>query len=142
MPAFENERREAFAQALVDGLPPLRASRQVGYRSRGNRARQRAAHPDMVRRLKEIVVERAGGKSRDVTSLIEVLVEGAQAAKALGSVQALTAMRGLVVEAARLKALLPDPPPPPDEIIPELSEAEWLEQYIYKPARLAAARDD
>ena len=144
MPAFENDRREAFAQALVDGVPPLRASRQVGYTSRGFRARERAAHPDMVRRLEEIVAERAGGRSRDVANLIEVLVAGAQIAKGVGSIPALTAMRGLVVEAARLKALLPTPPVY-HPIAPEMTEEEWLAMvggYTDIPAGEAAARGE
>jgi len=77
-------------------------------------------------RAAEIQTEAIGG-TRDLTPLINRMIQLSAQAAALNSAAALREAKDLLVEAARLKGLLPAPPPPPP--MPRMSREEWLAKY-------------
>jgi len=126
MTALFITRQEAFAQGLARGLIPDEAARQAGYKGEKKQARARAKHPKLVGRVQELKRERAWGGSRDMGALIDELMEAVQEARKLESAAAFVAVRGLIVEAARLKQMLPKPEEPFE---PPMTPAEWLEAF-------------
>ena len=71
-----------------------------------------------------------GRGSSDIGPLIDLLVELAEKAKEKPTAAALREARAMIVEAARLKALLPDAAKPAwAPPIPELDLDEWMARY-------------
>lgn len=137
MAAKGRSRGEAFAQALAGGASPGRAWAEAGYVGHGHRARRRAAHPSVTQRVAEIGREKTLA-AKDLTPVIEEMMRLATTAGELNTVAGLTAARGLLAEAARLKGLLPEPPWVPEEQFPrELSHEEWMAKYAHLGARNA-----
>lgn len=129
MAAMGKARAEAFAQALAGGASPGRAWTEAGYVGHEHRARGRAAHPTVTRRVAEIGREQTLA-AKDLTPVIEEMMRLAKEAGKLNTVAGLTAARGLLAEAARLKGLLPEPPWVPEApLIRTLSNDEWMAEY-------------
>ncbi len=130
MAALDNPRREMFAQALARGCGPSQAEREAGYSRCSKATRARVASKQIKDRLAQIGKERAGGNSPDIGPVIDKLMELANASADLKTAAAMVAARGFLVEAARLKGLLPAPAPPPRR---RLSNEEWLAEYAPEP---------
>ena len=126
MVALTIPRQEAFAQALAQGLNPDEAAQVAGYKGEKKQARARAKLPKFIKRVQELKHERAWGGSRDMGPLIDELMEAVREARKLDSAAAFVAVRGLIVEAARLKKLLPEPQPPPR---PQMTSEEWMRKF-------------
>ncbi|MDB5483121.1 MAG: hypothetical protein JWO83_4174 [Caulobacteraceae bacterium] len=126
MPALTIPRQEAFAQALAQSLSPDEAAQTAGCKGERKQARARAKLPKFVERVQELKHERAWGGSRDLGPLIDELMGAVQEARKLDSAAAFVAVRGLIVEAARLKKLLPEPQPPPR---PQMTPEEWMRKF-------------
>jgi hypothetical protein len=131
MAALTIARRELFAQGLAQGLSPDEAAVKAGYEGEKKQARKRALHPKVVERVEELRRLRAWGGSSDVGPLIDELMKTVQEARKLDTAAAFVAIRGLIVEAARLKQMLPetesDDPP-----CRELTREEWVEKFSPK----------
>ena len=136
MAAFEDERRERFAQGLARGAAASRAWEDAGYKRKGPRARAAAKRKDMVARVKEIIRAREWGGSGDLAPVIDECMRLAIKARTMNTAAAMVAARGLLAEAARLKGLLGAAAPAPDELSarPELTDDEWLARYAPTPA--------
>jgi len=132
MGAFENVRMEALAQALAKGLPLHAATKEAGFSRQNDVSKRRAARADVVARVAEIAAERIE-TAADVVPLIAQLTELATAAGKLGSAAGMTAARGLLVEAARLKGLLrrtvESHRVAAEPRVPVLSRDEWLKAF-------------
>lgn len=130
MPVLDNRKLEAFAQALARGMQVDAASKEAGYSYGPNHARRRKKWAKVVERVDEIIKERKGGGSPDIRPLIDLLVELAEQAKGATTGVILREARALIVEAARLKALLPDEANPAwAPPIPELDLDEWMARF-------------
>ena len=139
MAAFEDERREKFARGLTDGMPAWRAWEAAGYARNRHRARTVAAREDVKVRITEISEGRAWGGSSDLAPVIDECMRLAIKARTMNTAAAMVAARGLLAEAARLKALLPVAAPSADasRARPALSDDEWLAAYAPKAATAA-----
>jgi hypothetical protein len=126
MPALKKNRYEPFALQLSLGLNPLDAAVAAGFAKSQTQACRRAARPEVVARVAELARKRAWGGSRDVGPLIDELGAAVQEARKLNSAAAFVAVRGLIIEAARLKKMLPEPQVPPR---PPLTVEEWERRY-------------
>lgn len=129
MAALDDPRREMFAQALARGCGPGQAEREAGYSHCAKGTRARVKSKQIKGRIAQIKKERAGGDSPDIGPVIDKLMALANAAGKLKTAAAMVAARGFLVEAARLKGLLPAPAPPPRR---RLSTEEWLAEYAPK----------
>jgi hypothetical protein len=112
MPAIKNSRYEATAQALSRDLNPQDAAVAAGFAKSQTQACRRALRPEIVARVEELKRLRDWGGSRDLAPLINELAGAVQEARKLDSAAAFVAVRGLIVEAARLKKMLPEPQEP------------------------------
>ena len=117
-----------FALALATGAPIVEAFSCAGYKKRKCAAAM-ARRDDVVTRVAEIKIERAGGGSRDVGPLIDTCMKAIEAAMALGTASGLVAARGLIAEAAKLKQMLPPDRALPDPQIRDLTDEEWTAIY-------------
>ena len=129
------EKLEALAQGLAAGMDPVSASTAAGYVGGANkRLTKRLKTPGVVGRVAELRWD-ASALSLDLGPVIDALMTGAKGAGDLGSAAGFVAMRGMLVEAARLKSLVVLPPAPIRIDPPRsLSEAEWLDRYGPKAA--------
>ncbi|HEV2365507.1 MAG TPA: hypothetical protein VGS12_15055 [Caulobacteraceae bacterium] len=134
---LENERREAFAQAVARGMSCARAAEKAGFGFHRHGARLARAR-DVAARIGAIRASLAGGGSRELGPLIDRLLGIFVAGVTLNNAAALVAARSALVEAARLKQLLPFAPgegPPAAAPAPtgepfhwtdkEMSDEEW-----------------
>lgn len=126
MPALKKDRYEPFAEALSRGLSPMAAAVDAGFAKSQTQACKRAGRPEVVARVEELRRLRDWGGSRDLGPLIDELGAAVQEARKLNSAAAFVAVRGLIVEAARLKQMLPQPQRP---IPRQMTTAEWLEEF-------------
>jgi hypothetical protein len=128
MPALKKTRYEPFALQLSLGLNPLDAALAAGFAKSQTQASRRAARPEVVARVEELKRRREWGGSRDVGPLIDELADAVREARTLTTAAAFVAVRGLIVEAARLKQMLPAPedhaPRPPP-----MTREEWLRKF-------------
>jgi hypothetical protein len=129
MPALKNSRYEAFAHQLAKDLNPQDAALAAGFVKSQTQACRRALRPEIVKRVEELERLRDWGGSRDVGPLINELGAAVQEARKLDTAAAFVAIRGLIVEAARLKKMLPEPEAPRR---PPMTQAEWLEKFAPK----------
>ncbi|MBA3812295.1 MAG: hypothetical protein H0X27_11765, partial [Caulobacteraceae bacterium] len=137
MATMGKSRNEAFAQALAGGASPGRAWAEAGYVGHGHRARRRAADPAVKRRVAEIGREKTLA-AKDLMPVIEEMMRLVKEASKLDTAAGLTAARGLLAEAARLKGLLPEPPWAPEEPPRRrLTTEEWVAKYAPPGTRRA-----
>ena len=134
VPTTIKDQQEMFAQAMADGCTAVEAAGKAGYRDRWlKRSEDRVGIPVIAARIARLKAERARHLA-DVGPVITLLMDQAEAAGLLGSAAGFTAARGLLIEAARLKAAAPPPPTsagPPLER--EMTEEEWLAEFGPKP---------
>ena len=129
MPALKNSRYEAFAHQQAQGLNPQDAALAAGFAKSQTQACRRALRPEIVARVEELKRLRDWGGSRDLRPLINELGAAVQEARTLNSAAAFVAVRGLIVEAARLKQMLPEPEPEEPDEPPPRTSAEWLARH-------------
>lgn len=133
---LDNKRWETLAQRLAGDVPFRQASKQAGY-VHGWKARtlKRTKRADVAARVAEIRRARAL-EAADLTPMIDALMAAARDAqdKPEKTPSTLTAIRKLLVEAARLKGLAP-PPPPQQAPQPRrrMTDEEWMETFAPKP---------
>ena len=132
MPAIQNSRYEAFAHQLAQDLNPQDAALAAGFVKSQTQACRRALRPEIVKRVEELRRLRDWGGSRDVGPLINELGAAVQEARKLDTAAAFVAVRGLIVEAARLKQMLPEPEEPFE---PPMTPEEWLKEF--RPKNIA-----
>jgi len=133
---LEDKRREALAQRLAEDVPFRQASKQAGYvHGWKARALQRTKRADVVARVAEIRRAKAL-EAADLTPMVNALMAAAKDAqdKPEQTPATLTAIRKLLVEAARLKGLAP-PPPPLQPVQPRrrMTDEEWMATFAPKP---------
>jgi hypothetical protein len=133
MAALMIPRQESFAKALAEGLTPDEAAEMAGYKGEKKQARHRARQAKFVERVAELRRRRDWGGSSDVGPLIDELMKTVQEARKLDTAAAFVAIRGLIVEAARLKQTLREFEPE-EPLPPPLTTAEWVEKYAPKKA--------
>ena len=128
MPALTKHRYEPFAQALSRDLHPVAAAKEAGFKGNKTQSCERAQRPEVIARVEELRRRRDWGGSRDLGPMIDELMAAARQASTLTTAAAFVAVRGLIVEAARLKQMLPEPE---DEspLPPPTTPAEWLERH-------------
>ncbi len=125
MAALENLKREAFAQARAAGASVARASLAAGYApSHGNG--WRIARDEKVKARVAELERAAVGASRDLAPVIAEMLRLSKEAAKLDSAAGMREAKDFLVQAARLKGLLPRAPVP---IEPEMTMAEWLAEY-------------
>jgi hypothetical protein len=132
---LDDEKREALAQLLARDVPFRQASKQAGYvHCWKSRALARTKRADVAQRVAEIRRARAL-EATDLTPMIDALMAAAEKAQAeLEKTPAgLTAIRGLLVEAARLKGLAPPPPLQAPQPRVRMTDEEWMETFAPKP---------
>jgi len=133
MPPLVNQGHEAFARARAAGLTPRAAFLEAGYRDPARNVRRIASRPEVEKRIVELERDAAWGGSGNLKPVIDELMRLAQVAGKLRSAAGMTAARGLLGEAARLKGLLDaqshraDVADPPRRV--RLSNDEWLAKY-------------
>lgn len=127
-------RLEAMAQGLALGLTAAGASEAAGFNGHGKDARRRADVPAMQARVAEIKLRREAGGTADLAPVIDRLVAASDKAVALGTAAGMVAARGFLVDAARLKGLLPGAPKPsqyskfvPSE--PPMDDDAWVARF-------------
>ena len=131
---MRNAGHEAFAQALARGATPREASEKVGYAAHARQAPRVAARADVIKRTAQIRQELAWGGSGDLKPVIDEMMRLAKEAGKLKTAAGMIAAKGFLVEAARLKGLLPAAQEEFEPHEPTLSEEAWL-------ARFAPPRD-
>jgi len=131
---LDDKRREALAQLLAEDVPPRQASRAAGYvHCWKSRALARIERPDVIARVAEIRRAKALAAS-DLTPMIDALMRAAELVVDLKTPAGLTAIRGLLVEAALLKGLPPSSPPlEPMKPRRRMTDEEWMETFAPKP---------
>jgi len=130
------EKLETLAQLLAKDVPMRQASKQAGYAHYfKSKALERTKRAGVVARVAEIRRAKAL-EAADLTPMIDALMATARDAqdKQEKTPATLTAIRGLLVEAARLKGLAP-PPPSPQTPQPRqrMTDEEWMETFAPKP---------
>lgn len=131
----DEEKLEALAQLLAKDVPMRQASKQAGYAHYfKSKAEERTKRPRVVARVAEIRRAKAL-EAADLTPMIDALMAAAKEAQNMKekTPATLTAIRGLLVEAARLKGLAPPPPPPPAQPRRRMTDEEWMETFAPKP---------
>jgi hypothetical protein len=132
---LDNRRWETLAQRLAGDVPFRQASKQAGYGHRWKeRALKRTKRADVVARVAEIRRAKAL-EAADLTPMIDALMAAAKDAQDMTekTPATLTAIRGLLVEAARLKGLAPPPlPAQPAQPRRRMTDEEWMETFAPK----------
>ena len=126
MPALTKHRYEPFAQALSRDLNPVAAAKEAGFKGNKTQSCERALRAEVAARVEELKRLRDWGGSRDLGPLIDELGAAVQEARTLKTAAAFVAVRGLIVEAARLKKMLPEPEAPRR---PPMTPEEWLAKF-------------
>ncbi len=105
-----SQQLDAFADAIADGLPVRRAALRAGYSPLSKSVYLWVKRPDFIARVERRRARREPASAADLEPIIERLLAAAdRAAEAEPDAALLRAMRELLVEAARLKQLLPAP---------------------------------
>jgi hypothetical protein len=123
-----NARQEALAKALAQGASPNKAHTGAGYAKSTDEANRHANHPAIVARVQELTEQLQWGGSEDLAPVIDALRLLFDESHELKSAAAIKERREILVQVARLKALLPYRQPTHD-IEPPMSRAEWLATY-------------
>jgi hypothetical protein len=129
MPALTKHRYEPFAEALSRDLSPFAAAKEAGFKGNKTQSCERALRPEVMERAAELRRRRDWGGTRDVAPLINELGAAVQEARKLDTAAAFVAVRGLIIEAARLKRMLPAPEVPWPR---PMTVAEWEEKHGLK----------
>ena len=125
MAVLEKDRREAYAQARAAGASVNKAYVQAGY-VLGHGNGWRVERNEVVMARVAEIQTKAISETRNLEPLINRMVQLSAEAAALKSAAGIREAKDLLVEAARLKGLLPAPVTPP---MPRMSREEWLAKY-------------
>jgi hypothetical protein len=134
MPALEDKRLEALAQALARGEAVHAATREAGYSRQTGISRRRAELPVVSMRIEEIEREKWEA-SIDLTPVIDKLMFLVDQAGKQGTAAALVAARGLLADVASLKArraaeaAAATGPFQAVQLPPILTKEEWLKAF-------------
>jgi len=131
MPPLLNPGYEALARGRADGLPWQEAYRLAGYRSK-NYVYEMNKRQEVVDRLRELLAERAPGGGASLPQVIDKLIASADVAGQSDSAASLTAAKGLLVEAVKLKMQLDAARTKPgdyNDARPDMSDEEWFRTY-------------
>ncbi|MGH6987539.1 MAG: hypothetical protein ACRED9_11965 [Caulobacteraceae bacterium] len=125
--------REQFAWGIARGISPSEAARAAGYANPG-RGASLARAKDIAARARFVKRHLERGGSADLSAIIEALMDLADEGRRLGAAAGLAAAKGALVEAARLKQLLPVAAPETRAELDlareaELTDEEWLAKY-------------
>ncbi len=133
-PALKEPQQEATAQGLARGLSIHKAMKQAGYTRYRKEIDELMQTPPMVERIETIKYDRDRGGSGDLGFLVDTLISLADLAADLGTAAGVREARGLLADAAKLKALLP-----PEECAPahDLGEDDEIEIDMEPEAWLA-----
>jgi len=123
MAVLSNARREAFCQARAAGKSLAEAGKAGRYDNQWSRV---DAAPEVQARIAEIRRETAVD-ARDLVPLIEKMIGLVDNAVDLKSAAGMREAKALLVEAARLKGLLPPPATAP--LQPPMSRQEWMARF-------------
>ena len=130
MKPIRYQKMDAFAVLLGQGVPRIAAYARAGYSVRSGRSKKLSERADVIARAAEVAHHRARGGSRDLSFIINRLIEFAEKAAALNTAPGYMAARAALVDAARFKGLLPADADADDEPTPrELTVEEWEAQY-------------
>ncbi|HEV2364720.1 MAG TPA: hypothetical protein VGS12_11055 [Caulobacteraceae bacterium] len=136
---LDNPRREAFCQALAGGATVAEAGREAGFTWRGH-AMRIMDKPDIVGRTAAIRLRLAGGGSRDISAIIDGLLETALEARTGCDPKAAMTARAAYETAAKFKLQLPADPKPTaaapvlkNPIDQRLTDAEWMARFGPEP---------
>ncbi|HZL19468.1 MAG TPA: hypothetical protein VFG23_17165 [Polyangia bacterium] len=133
MAALCNTRHEAFARALARGVSLREATAASGLKYFPKRMQARAATAAVVARVEELKEEARWRGQQDLKRVFEKLFDLASSASELKTGAALTAARGLLAEAARLREHLPGAghgaPLQGVRPAPDLTKEEWLAAF-------------
>jgi hypothetical protein len=127
MAALVNRRHEAFARARAAGAGDFEAYVKAGYEKSSRHWTRIAARADVNARTAEIAQENQWGGSRSLGPVINEMMRLAALCGQKDTPAAMAQARAFLVEAARLKELLPHEPAGPVER--ELTPAEWTERH-------------
>ncbi len=132
MAALKNARQEAYCQARAKGSAPVAAYVEAGYAYSGRYRFPRLEEKnDISERIAELVHHLARGGSRDLGPVIDEMLSMARAAIEVKNAAAFVAAKGFLVEAARLKLMLPHDgwanKRPHIDI--NLSDEEWTKRF-------------
>ncbi len=138
VPPLRHKMREACAQHLARGLSMRAAINAAGYKQYKTKLAQAMMAPEVVARVETIRRQLAGGGSRNIAPLIDLLLTYATLSSNLGTAAGMREARGMVVEAARLKALLPeepddDPNASEDWAATPYNREQWLAEFAPQP---------
>jgi hypothetical protein len=130
MPVLKHAKYEAFARALAKGKDVMEAYAAAGYAPPHRQMALRLARQEAISaRTQELQNEALWGGSRDVSVVINALMKLAEGEATTAAMVA--AKRSCLVEAAKLKAMLPDLSQP--QVVftpaPQLSQEEWIAKY-------------
>jgi hypothetical protein len=126
-----NVRQEALAQALAHGASPNEAHAEAGYAESTDEANRHANHPAIVARVQELTAQLQWGGSEDLAPVIDALSRLFDESQELKSAAAIKERREILVQVARLKALLPHRPPA-HVFFHQLSDEAWVEKHVPK----------
>ncbi len=129
---LRNRKREAFALAMARGAAPLEACVAAGYKRCSTQAGRIKSLPEVIEREKQLREDLAWGGSGDLAPVINEMRRLAKKSGELKSAAGMMAAKGLLVEAARLKGLLPKRGAL-DDLPPELTDEEWMLRYGSAP---------
>ena len=133
MPALWNPRHGAFAQALARGESIAAATAASGLKHMPQRMRERAETPALKERVAELKEQHRWGDNDELAKVFGVLMRLAESAGTLESGAAMTAAKGLLAEAARLRESVPraqaSAPAPERPRLPTLTREEWIATF-------------
>ena len=135
MTALNNDRHEAFALALAQGLSRKAAYVEAGYSGKDiKRADRLAGRAEVQARAEELSVAIAWGGDPLLKGVFDRLLSHVPDPEKLEKLADMVAAKALLAEAARIRQKLPPLPPaalaralPPRR--PTVSMAEWLKRY-------------
>ena len=130
-PKALNEMQEKFAQALSVGMTVSEAAEAAGYSADSSRPAALAKDPRVVARVQELMLDEEWGGCGDLKPVINALRRLFDEAVTLTSAAALKERREILVQSARLKALLPVRQPV-YVLPPPLTDEQWLEKHAPK----------
>lgn len=126
-----NVKQEAFAKALARGASPDEAMAKAGYLPDHDSAVKRSRQPVIVARVKALVDAAQWSGSADLAPVIDAMRQLFEESRDLKSAAAIKERREILVQVARLKALLPRPMSIQVRA-PDLTDEEWEEKHVPK----------
>lgn len=131
------KKMEAFAVLLAEGVPRIAAYARAGYSAKSRRSKKTSERQDVIDRVKEVADRNARGGSRDLSFIIDTLIDMGLACQAMGTLPSFNAARALFNDAAKWKQALPIPDrgatAQPQPLFQPMTEEEWEAKYACEP---------